>query len=83
MKVTDVRAAQPPASNAPRDWRGTLGQLSVAVEADGLLGYGMGAGGPRGRTGSPLQPEPAVELYQEDAVAVVGAELDEAGGTAS
>ena len=45
MKITDVRAAQPHASSAPRDWRGTLGQLSVAVEAGGLVGYGMGAGG--------------------------------------
>ena len=48
MKITDVRAAQPEAASAPRDWRGFLGQLSVAVEAGGLVGYGMGAGGPAG-----------------------------------
>ena len=48
MRITDVRAAQPHASSAPRDWRGTLGQLSVAVEAGGMVGYGMGAGGAAG-----------------------------------
>ena len=48
MKITDVGAAQPEADSAPRDWRGFLGQLSVAVEAGGLVGYGMGAGGAAG-----------------------------------
>ena len=48
MRITEVRAAQPHASSAPADWRGTLGQLSVAVEAGGLVGYGMGAGGAAG-----------------------------------
>ena len=48
MKITDVRAAQPEAASAPPDWRGFLGQLSVAVEAGGLVGYGMGAGGAAG-----------------------------------
>ena len=48
MKITDVRAAQPEAASAPRDWRGSLGQLSVAVEAGGMVGYGMGAGGAAG-----------------------------------
>jgi L-rhamnonate dehydratase len=49
VRITAVRAAQPFAELAPQDWRGWLGQILVAVETDdGLVGYGMGAGGPAG-----------------------------------
>jgi len=46
MRITDVRAIQPIASNSPRDWRTSLGQILVAVDTDvGLTGYGVGGGG--------------------------------------
>ena len=49
MRITEVRAAQPHASTAPDDWRGWLGQILVAVEADdGHVGYGVGGGGAAG-----------------------------------
>jgi L-rhamnonate dehydratase len=46
MKITNVRAVQPIASNSPPDWRTSLGQILVAVDTDcGLTGYGVGGGG--------------------------------------
>jgi L-rhamnonate dehydratase len=46
MKITDVRAVQPIAPDAPADWRTSLGQILVAVDTDrGLTGYGVGGGG--------------------------------------
>ncbi len=45
MKITAVRACQPPCASPP-DWRTALGQILVAVETDaGLVGYGVGGGG--------------------------------------
>ena len=47
--ITAVRAAHPDAPEAPNDWRSWLGQIAVAVETDdGLVGYGVGGGGPAG-----------------------------------
>jgi len=49
MKITNVRAVQPIASNSPPDWRTSLGQILVAVDTDaGLTGYGVGGGGKAG-----------------------------------
>jgi L-rhamnonate dehydratase len=45
MKITNVRACQPPCDSPP-DWRTSLGQILVAVDTDvGLSGYGIGGGG--------------------------------------
>jgi L-rhamnonate dehydratase len=49
MRITQVRAVQPPTPRSPRDWRTTFGQILVVVQTDeGLLGYGVGGGGPAG-----------------------------------
>ena len=49
MKIVDIRATHPMTPDTPRDWRGWLGQILVAVETeDGLTGYGVGGGGPAG-----------------------------------
>lgn len=46
MKITNVRAIQPPTPDAPPDWRTVMGQILVAVDTDaGLTGYGVGGGG--------------------------------------
>ncbi len=46
MKITNVRAVQPIASNSPPDWRTSMGQILVAIDTDtGLTGYGVGGGG--------------------------------------
>ncbi|MGE0377597.1 MAG: mandelate racemase/muconate lactonizing enzyme family protein, partial [Planctomycetaceae bacterium] len=46
MKITNVRACQPVAPDAPPDWRTSLGQILVAIDTDtGLTGYGVGGGG--------------------------------------
>jgi L-rhamnonate dehydratase len=45
MKITDIRACQPTCASPP-DWRTSLGQILVAIEADGgITGYGVGGGG--------------------------------------
>jgi L-rhamnonate dehydratase len=45
MRITAVRACQPPCASPP-DWRTALGQILVAIETDaGLIGYGVGGGG--------------------------------------
>ncbi len=44
--ITDVRAVQPVAPDAPADWRTSMGQFLVAIDTDdGLTGYGVGGGG--------------------------------------
>lgn len=46
MIITDVRTAQPTPADMPGDWRGTMGQVVVAVDTDdGRTGYGIGGGG--------------------------------------
>lgn len=46
MKITDVRAVQPPTPGSPNDWRTQLGQIVVEVETDeGVRGIGVGGGG--------------------------------------
>ena len=45
MKITEVRACQPPC-DSPADWRTSLGQMLVAIDTDaGITGYGVGGGG--------------------------------------
>jgi L-rhamnonate dehydratase len=45
MKITNVRACQPPCDSPP-DWRTSMGQILVAVDTDaGVTGYGVGGGG--------------------------------------
>src|SRR6516162_4183060 len=45
MKITDILACQPTCASPP-DWRTSLGQILVAIEADGgITGYGVGGGG--------------------------------------
>jgi L-rhamnonate dehydratase len=49
MKITDIRAVQPPTPGAPQDWRTQLGQIVVQVQTDqGLSGIGVGGGGKAG-----------------------------------
>ena len=49
MRITDIRATQPPTPSSPADWRTQLGQIVVEVEsADGLVGVGVGGGGAAG-----------------------------------
>lgn len=49
MRITDIRATQPPTPGAPADWRTQLGQIVVEVETDdGLIGIGVGGGGAAG-----------------------------------
>ena len=46
MRITNLRAVQPPTPDSPKDWRTSLGQILVAVDTDsGLTGYGVGGGG--------------------------------------
>jgi L-alanine-DL-glutamate epimerase-like enolase superfamily enzyme len=46
MRITDVRAFQPPTPGSPPDWRTQLGQIVVEVQTDaGLTGIGVGGGG--------------------------------------
>lgn len=50
MNIADVRHAQPRPADMPSDWRGTMGQIVVAVDTDvGLTGYGIGGGGESAR----------------------------------
>ncbi|MEE3368883.1 MAG: mandelate racemase/muconate lactonizing enzyme family protein [Planctomycetota bacterium] len=49
MRITEVRAVQPPTPAAPADWRTQLGQIVVQITTDSaLLGYGVGGGGAAG-----------------------------------
>ena len=49
MKITDVRAVHPLTEKTPKDWRGQLGQILVAVDTDeGLTGTGVGGAGAAG-----------------------------------
>jgi len=49
MRIKDVRTFQPIADNSPPDWRTSLGQIAVVIETtDGMIGYGVGGGGPAG-----------------------------------
>lgn len=49
MRITEIRATQPPMPGSPADWRTTLGQILVVVQTDaGLTGYGVGGGGAAG-----------------------------------
>ncbi len=49
MKITNVRAVHPITEKTPKDWRGWLGQILVAVDTDeGLTGTGVGGGGAAG-----------------------------------
>ena len=49
MRITDIRATQPPTPGSPADWRTQFGQIVVEVgTADGLLGIGVGGGGAAG-----------------------------------
>jgi L-rhamnonate dehydratase len=46
MKITGVRVVQPQPPGMPKGWRGTMGQIVVAIDTDaGLTGYGIGGGG--------------------------------------
>jgi len=49
MKITDIRAVQPPTPGSPPDWRTQLGQIVVDISTDdGLSGIGVGGGGASG-----------------------------------
>lgn len=49
MRISSIRAWQPQFSNAPQDWRMTLGQILVEVTlASGEKGIGVGGGGKSG-----------------------------------
>ena len=46
MRITRIRAFQPPTPGSPADWRTQLGQIIVEVETDaGFTGIGVGGGG--------------------------------------
>src|SRR5262245_9097834 len=46
MKITGLRAWQPPTPGSPPDWRTQLGQIVVEVQTEaGLSGIGVGGGG--------------------------------------
>lgn len=46
MKITGIRAFQPPTPGSPPDWRTQLGQIIVEVQTEsGLTGIGVGGGG--------------------------------------
>ena len=46
MEITKVRATQPLPAGMPPGWRGSMGQIVVAIDTDaGLSGYGIGGGG--------------------------------------
>ena len=47
MKIASMTGFMPDAARTPADWRGWMGQICVRLETDtGLVGYGMGGGGP-------------------------------------
>src|SRR5438105_4907294 len=49
MRITDLRAVQPPTPGSPPDWRTQLGQIVIEVHTDeGLIGAGVGGGGAAG-----------------------------------
>lgn len=49
MKITHLRAVQPPTPGSPADWRTQLGQIVVEVQTDeGATGIGVGGGGRAG-----------------------------------
>lgn len=49
MRITEIRATQPPTPGSPADWRTQLGQIVVEVATDeGLIGIGVGGGGAAG-----------------------------------
>src|SRR2546430_4255035 len=49
MKITGIKAYQPPTPGSPPDWRTQLGQIVVQVETEsGLVGIGVGGGGTAG-----------------------------------
>lgn len=49
MRITEIRAIQPPTPGSPDDWRTQLGQIVVEVQTDvGRSGLGVGAGGAAG-----------------------------------
>ncbi|HEY2415820.1 MAG TPA: mandelate racemase/muconate lactonizing enzyme family protein [Pirellulaceae bacterium] len=46
MKITGLKAWQPPTPGSPPDWRTQLGQIIVEVQTDaGITGLGVGGGG--------------------------------------
>src|SRR6266566_9300924 len=46
MKITGLKAWQPPTPGSPPDWRTQLGQIIVEVQTEsGLTGIGVGGGG--------------------------------------
>ena len=46
MRITNIRAFQPPTPGSPPDWRTQLGQIVVELTTDaGLTGIGVGGGG--------------------------------------
>src|SRR6476660_6929668 len=46
MKITGIKAWQPPTPGSPPDWRTQLGQIIVEVQTEsGLTGIGVGGGG--------------------------------------
>ena len=49
VTITEVRAWVPRSPRTPAGWRGSMGQIAVAVDTDaGLRGYGVGGGGDAG-----------------------------------
>ncbi|MAR11109.1 MAG: hypothetical protein CL681_14275 [Blastopirellula sp.] len=46
MRITQIKAFQPPTPGSPPDWRTQLGQMVVEITtSDGLTGIGVGGGG--------------------------------------
>src|ERR1041384_811722 len=46
MKITGLKAFQPPTPGSPPDWRTQLGQIVVEIHTEsGLVGIGVGGGG--------------------------------------
>src|SRR3982751_2491068 len=46
MKITSLKAWQPPTPGSPPDWRTQLGQIIVEIQTEsGLTGIGVGGGG--------------------------------------
>ena len=69
MKITSIRVVQPQSSRMPKGWRGTMGQIVVAIDTDaGLTGYGIGGGGAAAI--HVVQQELAPLLLGEDAAPV-------------
>ena len=49
LTITEVRAWVPHSPLTPAGWRGSMGQIAVAIDTDGgLRGYGVGGGGAAG-----------------------------------